>query len=83
MNVRDELVRAAIVSGADAATVVRIHRLAPLVEHSVRLQEAITSEAVVDALVAERHAGLIEELRAARRDATLGWARAAAFEVAA
>lgn len=83
MTVRDELLRAAWYADADAWTLRRVHRLAPLVEYAVLFQQAINSEAVVDALVAERHADLLEELRAARRDAALGWARAAALEVAA
>lgn len=83
MNVRDEILRGYVYAGADAATLLRVHRLAALAEQAERLQEAVASEAVVEALIAERFGDLLEELRCARRDAALGWARAAALEGAA
>lgn len=80
MRVRDELLRAAIVAGADAETVVRVHRLSPLVEHAALLGEALMSQAVIDAFFAERSQELIKELIATRRRALLVEARLVALQ---
>lgn len=90
MRVRDQILRGFVYAGADAETVVRVHRLAPLVEYAVELQQAVASEAVLEAAVAERTSELLaivdelaEQVILARRRALLAEARVAAIEVIA
>jgi hypothetical protein len=87
MTLRDELLRAAVHANATADQIVQVHRLAPLVEHAVRLQQAGDAAAVVDAVVAERTtdltADLTEQLLLARRRATRAEAKLAALGAAA
>ena len=83
-SVRDELLRAAVYADADAATIVRVHAIAPLVEYAIELQEAVESEAVLGARVSERFEafarGLVDELHLARRRAILAEAALVAMK---
>ena len=111
MSVRDEIRRGLVeafydspkhevspdVFRRDAAALVRLWRLAPLVEYSEQLAKAIDSEEVIDAAFAEREAAmtvelirlvheatdeLLEELLATRRELARVTGRLAALEAA-
>lgn len=82
MTVRDQLLRAVVFAGADAATVVRAHRLAPLVELAVEIQAAGNVDRLLEAAVAARTIRIERDLYVARREATLAWARVAVLQAA-
>lgn len=79
MTVRDELLRAAVFAGARPSVVVGVHRVAPLVEYAVLLQQALTSADVFEAAIAERTNWLEEQLLLARRENVLLAAQLAAL----